>query len=143
MKHLRSFKQINEYFHVGLNKYEKEKIESEWGMTMDDIEDILLEISDLTRDFCRINTPTYRSPFQWRLSPILIVLSTVTGIKMKEYESIINRIRKNFSKYDINVEDSTIGHEKTNVEMDKYFFCLRLTKNSDLNTGPTIRSRKW
>jgi hypothetical protein len=138
MKHLRSFKQINEYFRVSLNKYEKEKIESEWGMTMDDIEDILLEISDLTRDFCRINTPTYRSSF-----PILIVLSTVTGIKMTEYESIINRIRKKFSKYDINVEDSTIGHEKTNVDMDKYFFCLRLTKNSDLNTGPKIRSRKW
>ena len=138
MKHLRSFKQINEYFRVNLDKYEKKKIESEWGMTMDDIEDILLEISDLTRDFCRINTPTYRSSF-----PILIVLSTVTGIKMTEYESIINRIRKNFSKYDINVEDSTIGHEKTNVEMDRYFFCLRLTKNSDLNTGPTIRSRKW
>ena len=125
MKHLRSFKQINEYFHVGLNKYEKEEIESEWGMTMDDIEDILLEISDLTRDFCRINTPTYRSSS----FPILIVLSTVTGIKMTEYESIINRIRSKFSKYDIDMEDKTIGHPKTNVEMDKYFFCLRLTKN--------------
>ena len=138
MKHLRSFKQINEYFRVNLDKYEKKKIESEWGMTMDDIEDILIEISDFSNTGCRIDTPTYRSSF-----PILIVLSTVTGIKMTEYKSIVDTIRSRFSKYDINVEDSTIGHEKTNVEMDKYFFCLRLTKNSDLNTGPSIRSRKW
>lgn len=131
MKHL---KQINEYFHVGLNHYEKKKIESEWGITMDDIEDILIEISDLSRDFCRINTPSYgRWTPSTRRKPILIVLSTVTGITMTEYKSIIGRIRKKFSKYDINVEDSTISHEKTNVEMNKYFFCLTLTKNSDLN----------
>ena len=114
---------IKEAFHIGLGSSYRKRIESVWGLTMEDIEDILIEISDL--GLCRINEPSYN-----KYSSSLIVLSTVTGIKMTEYESIINRIRSKFSKYDIDMEDKTLDHPKTNVEMDKYFFCLTLTKNS-------------
>ena len=45
MKHLRLF----EAFNVGILKSERLKIEEEWGCSIEDIEDILIDLSDLNR----------------------------------------------------------------------------------------------
>jgi hypothetical protein len=50
-------------------------------------------------------------------------------ISFSEYKSIVHRIFVELSKYNIDMEDNTIGHPKTNVDRGQYFFCLRLTKN--------------
>ena len=113
---------IKEDFHIGLGSSYRKRIESVWGLTMEDIEDILIEISDF--GLCRINEPSYN-----KHSSSLIVKSSVTGIDISEYKSIVHRIFVKLSKYNIDMEDETLGHPKTNVEKGQYFFCLTLTKN--------------
>jgi hypothetical protein len=116
---------IKEAFYIGLGSSYRKRIESVWGLTMEDLEDILIEISDLSLYPCRINEPSYNK----YSSSSLIVLSSVTGIDISEYKSIVHRIFVELSKYNIDMEDKTLDHPKTNVERGKYFFCLTLTKN--------------
>jgi hypothetical protein len=116
---------IKEAFYIGLGSSYRKRIESVWGLTMEDIEDILIEISDLSLDSCRINEPSYNK----YSSSSLIVLSSVTGIDISEYQSIVHRIFVELSKHNIDMEDKTLDHPKTNVERGQYFFCLTLTKN--------------
>jgi hypothetical protein len=117
---------IKEAFHISLGSYYRKRIESEWGLTMEDLEDILIEISDLSLYPCSIDEPSYN-----KYSSTLIVKSSVTQkpISFSEYKSIVHRISVELSKYNIDMEDNTIGHPKTNVDRGQYFFCLRLTKN--------------
>lgn len=141
IKKFKNWKLISEGFRVSVSTSYRTMIEQEWGLTIEDIEDILLEIPDLANERCLINTPTYDRRVKCgynttKIAPSLIILCTVNGIDRSQYESVMSTIRKRFLRYDIDVIDGTIGHDKTNIEIAKYFFCLRLVHNRDLKLMP-------
>lgn len=148
MNHLKPYK-LFEAFDIGLLRSERELIESEWGLTIEDLEDVLLELSDsgsvrssLMGDLesCHIRTPTQvkrvrvvkDNRITIKIVPELIILSRLIYCDFKKYESIVNTIKKRLTKWDINVEDSTINHEKTHIDKNIFFVCLRLVSNKDL-----------
>lgn len=145
MRYLKLF----ESFTIELLSSKREQIESEWGLTIEDLEDILLELSDsgsvrsLTwRDIeaCQIKTPTQvkrvraiqDGQIKIKIVPELIVLSKLIHCDFQTYESIVNGIKKRLAKWDIHVEDSTIDHSETHIDRGIFFVCLRLISNKDL-----------
>lgn len=141
MRYLKTYNSLNEGFDVLMTNRERSDIESKWGITIEDIEDVLLELSDLSalRGDCRIKTPTQRLRARYiedkriiiRLVPQLIILANIKVTK-EEYESIISTIKNRFSQMNIEVEDTTLEHERTKVELGIYFVCLRLMLKSDV-----------
>lgn len=146
MKYLKLF----EAFSIEILRTERRaQIESEWGLTIEDLEDILLELSDSGSvrssawgdiEACQIKTPTQEKrvrviqdgKIKIKIVPELIVLSKLIHCDFQTYESIVNGIKKRLAKWDIRVEDSTIEHSETHPDRDIFFVCLRLISNKDL-----------
>lgn len=145
MNHLKLF----ESFTIGLLRSERELIESEWGLTIENLEDILLELSDWGSvrvtdwydiEACEIKIPSHLKRvrivqdrhIRIKIVPELIVLSRVINCDFQKYKSYVNSIIKRLSIYDINVEDKTLEHSLTRVDEKKFFICLRLISNKDL-----------
>lgn len=145
MRYLKLF----EAFSIEILRTERDQIESEWGLTIEDLEDILLELSDSGSvrslawgdiEACQIKTPTQfkrvrvvqDNRIKIKIVPELIVLSRLIYCDFPTYESIVDTIKKRLAKWDIHVEDSTIGHEKTHIDKGIFFVCLRLISNKDL-----------
>ena len=143
MKHLKKF---NEAFDIFMTNNERSNFESDFGFTIEDLEDVLLELSDLAslRGGCKIKTPTQTIKARYvkdnqiiiKDVPELIILANIK-VTQSEYESIISTIKQRLSSMDLHIEDNTLTHGSTHVELDIYFICLRLMTNTNfklLNT---------
>jgi hypothetical protein len=141
MRYLKTYRGlINEGFDVTLWKTERTDLESEWGITIEDIEDVLLDLSDLSnfRGDCKIKTPSQKLRVRLEDNKRIVIkkitqLIILANIKVtkEEYESIISTIKNRLLQMNIHVEDSTMEHERTKVELGIYFVCLRLMLKSD------------
>lgn len=140
MKHLRLF----EAFNVGILKSERLKIEEEWGCSIEDIEDILIDLSDLNRTRgCVIKTGNRPWSEQYcryvidnkvtiKYIPELIILSEI-NVTRTELDNILSTIKRRLIHLGISItRDETLRHGKTDVSKNIYFVCLRLMSNSDV-----------
>lgn len=138
MKHLKLFESFG--IHI-LPKY-RLKIEEEWGISIEDIEDILIDLSDLnrTRNGCVIKTPINEEFCRYvtgnkiniKYIPELIILSEI-NVTRTELDNILNTIKRRLIHLGILVtKDSTLTHEKTDLSKNIYFVCLRLMSKSDV-----------
>jgi hypothetical protein len=140
MKYLKTRDQLFEAFNVLITNQERFDLESNWVITIEDIEDVLLELSDLSSlsGDCKIKTPTQDLRARYikdksiiiKKIPQLIILASIKVTK-EEYESMISTIKNRFIKMNLEVEDTTLEHERTNVDKGIYFVCLRLMSKSD------------
>lgn len=141
MRYLKTYNSlINEAFNVLITNQERFDLESNWGITIEDIEDVLLELSDLSSlsGDCKIKTPNQDLRARYikdksiiiKKIPQLIILASIKVTK-EEYESMISTIKNRFIKMNLEVEDTTLEHERTNVDKGIYFVCLRLISKSD------------
>ena len=131
---------LNESFNYWMTNSQRTIIQSRWNLQFEDLEDILLELSDLSmmRSECRIKTPSHEIQARYvkdgqitiEKIPELIILANIK-VKQEEYESIISQIKKRLSLMNLHIEDSTFEHSKTNVEKGIYNITWRLMLKSD------------
>lgn len=139
MKYLKLF---NERFNISIT----EKDIEEWGITIEDLEDILIELSDHSwgpgseyRGSCKINKSG--RPLKVKYSengfikiktvPNIIILAEVYGMR-NDINGMINRIKNSLDSLGIDVSDTTMDHSRTKPEENVWFTCLRLIKKSDI-----------
>jgi len=137
MKHLKKF---NEAFDILMTNNERSNFESDFGFTIEDLEDVLLELSDLAsfRGGCKIKTPSQKTKVRY-IEDNRIVIKNITEliilanikVTQSEYESIISTIKQRLSSMNLHIEDTTLEHERTIVDMNIYHICWRLFNKSD------------
>jgi hypothetical protein len=138
MKYLKPY---NEGVEIHMIPSEISDLENKWGITIEDIEDVLLELGDLSafRGNCKIKSPTKSMKVKYsenkryiiRDIPQLIILASIKTTK-EEYESIISTIMNRLSHMNLEIEDTTMKHSETQVDFGIYFVCLRLMLKSDV-----------
>ncbi len=137
MKHLKLF----EAFNIGILPSSIKTIENEWGISIEDLEDILIDLSDLNRTkYCVIKTPTndklcryvIGNQIKFKYIPELIVLSKI-NVNRSELDNILSTIKKRLDNLGISIiDDKTLTHELTDVSKDIYYVCLILMSKSDV-----------
>jgi len=132
MRYLKPFNELNEGFNIGILRSQRESFESDWGCSIEDIEDVLLDISDLSslRGHCTIKTPGQTKYIRSKRIPELLILAEIKTTP-EEYKEIINTIKNRLSSMNIHIEDETLTHSRTKIELDIYYICFRLMTNSD------------
>lgn len=137
MKHLKKF---NEAFDILMTNRQRNNFESDFGFTIEDLEDALLELSDLAslRGGCKIKTPNQTTQVRYFKNRQIVIkniaeLIILANIKVtqSEYESIISNIKRRLSLMDLHIQDTTLEHERTIVDMNTYHICWRLFNKSD------------
>lgn len=116
-------------------------IENDWGISIEDIEDILIDLSDLNRRrYCRIKTTANNkfcryvtgNKINFKYIPELIILSEIK-VSRTELDSILSTIEKRLDNLGISIiDDHTLTHERTDISNDIYYVCLRLMSKSDV-----------
>jgi hypothetical protein len=149
MKHLKKF---NEAFDILMTNNERSNFESDFGFTIEDLEDVLLELSDLAsiRGGCKIKTPSQKTKVRYiednriviKNIAELIILANIK-VTQSEYESIISTIKQRLSSMNLHIEDITLEHERTNLDLGIYFICLRLITNTNYKLLNTKSIRVW
>lgn len=149
MKHLKKF---NEAFDILMTNNERSNFESDFGFTIEDLEDVLLELSDLAsiRGGCKIKTPNRETRVRYIKNKRIVIkniteLIILANIKVTqpEYESIISTIKQRLSSMDLHIEDTTLKHEGTKVNMDIYNVCLRLFNKEDFELLSDKNNLVW
>lgn len=140
MKYLSKF---NEGFNISI----KQKDIDEWGISIEDIEDILIELSDHSRHKwpryynmevggCEIKSGRLQrvryiedNRIIIKLIPEVIVLADVRMNK-SDLDMILEKIRSRFSEVGIVITDNSTSSSET--EKNLHYVRIRLTKKSDV-----------
>ena len=160
MKHLKRF---YEDFNILIGDRERKNFKSDFGFEIEDLEDVLLELSDMSdsRGGCKIKTPNQETRVRYiednriiiKKIPQLIILANITvsfdgfypqRINTKEeYESIMSSIKRRLSQMNLYIEDTTLEHSETQVDFGIYFVCLRLFNKSDFELLSNKKNSVW
>lgn len=109
-----------------------------WGITVDELEDILLEVIDISNSYILKTPISYRTERGGRRIPEVIFLSRVNRCDRSTILNILKSIKVRLLAYGILVTDSTESHEKTVQSQNIWFVCLRLEHKNDIGKGYRI-----